>query len=84
MGLATPQVADSLTRAQAVTGDADHATQTVSRLRLGLQREYAGYISEAKRIDTKRRRIEKILPVITAGMGFNDRYRKTGKRNPDG
>ncbi len=64
------------------------ANQSVARafekLRLGLQREYASYISEAKRIDTKRRRIEKILPMITAGMGLNDRYRNTGKRNPNG
>jgi uncharacterized protein YdeI (YjbR/CyaY-like superfamily) len=44
-------------------------------LRLGLQREYADYISEAKRDDTKLRRIEKILPMIGKGAGLHDKYR---------
>ncbi len=45
------------------------------KLRPGQQREYANYIAEAKRADTKQRRIEKILPMIRAGAGLNDRYR---------
>ena len=45
------------------------------RLRPGLQREYANYIAEAKRDDTKARRVDKILPMIVAGVGLNDRYR---------
>ena len=44
-------------------------------LRKGLQREYADYISNAKRDDTKQRRIEKILPMIAKGVGLNDKYR---------
>jgi uncharacterized protein YdeI (YjbR/CyaY-like superfamily) len=46
-----------------------------SRLRPGLQREFTDYVSDAKRDETKRRRIEKILPIIAAGKSLNDRYR---------
>ena len=45
------------------------------KLRPGQQREYAKYIADAKRSDTKHRRLEKILPMIRAGAGLNDRYR---------
>ena len=45
------------------------------KLRPGQQREYAAYIADAKRPDTKQRRLEKILPMIRAGAGLNDRYR---------
>jgi uncharacterized protein YdeI (YjbR/CyaY-like superfamily) len=45
------------------------------KLRPGLQREYAEYVSGAKRVDTKQRRIDKILPMILAGTGLNDKYR---------
>ncbi len=46
-------------------------------LRPGLKREYADYISEAKQATTKERRLEKILPMILAGIGLNDKYRKS-------
>lgn len=39
------------------------------------QREYAEHVSSAKREDTRMRRLEKILPMIRAGKGLNDRYR---------
>lgn len=45
------------------------------KLRPGQQREYAAYIADAKRPDTKQRRLKKILPMIRAGAGLNDRYR---------
>lgn len=51
------------------------ASEKFKNMRLGLQREYANYIAEAKRDDTKLRRIEKILPMISAGAGLHDRYR---------
>lgn len=41
----------------------------------GAQREYADYIAEAKREETRVRRLEKILPMIAAGAGLNDKYR---------
>lgn len=52
------------------------AAKEFDRLRPGLKREYAEYIATAKRDDTKQRRIEKILPMIIAGVGLNDRYRR--------
>lgn len=51
------------------------AIEAFTNLRPGQQREYADYVAEAKRDDTKQRRIEKILPMILAGKGLNDRYR---------
>jgi uncharacterized protein YdeI (YjbR/CyaY-like superfamily) len=51
------------------------ATAAFRELRKGLQREYADYIGAAKREETKRRRIDRILPMITAGIGLNDKYR---------
>lgn len=41
----------------------------------GKRREYAEYIRDAKRADTKQKRLAKILPMITAGQGLNDKYR---------
>lgn len=52
------------------------AAKQFATMRPGCQREYANYIIDAKREETKRRRIEKILPMIVAGGGLNDRYRK--------
>lgn len=40
------------------------------------QREYAEYISEAKREATKLSRLERIIPMIIDGIGLNDKYRK--------
>ncbi len=44
-------------------------------LSLGLQREYTDHIAGAKREETKKKRIEKILPMIAAGKGLHDKYR---------
>ncbi|MEZ5892787.1 MAG: YdeI/OmpD-associated family protein [Parvularculaceae bacterium] len=41
----------------------------------GKQREYADYIAEAKQDATKAKRLEKILPMIAAGGGLNDKYK---------
>ena len=42
----------------------------------GKQREFADYIKQAKRDETKQKRIEKIRPMIMEGVGLNDRYKK--------
>ncbi len=52
------------------------ATAAYKELRRGLQREYADYIASAKRDATRQSRIEKILPMIVAGVGLNDKYRR--------
>ena len=44
-------------------------------LSVSKQREFADYISQAKREDTKTNRLEKIIPMILNGIGLNDKYR---------
>ena len=39
------------------------------------QREYCDYIKEAKREETKQSRLEKIIPMIVANSGLNDKYK---------
>ncbi len=51
------------------------ASAAFGKLRPGLQRKYTEYVSAAKLVETKLRRIEKILPMIAAGIGLNDKYR---------
>lgn len=45
-------------------------------LNLTRKREFAEYISEAKRISTKQTRLQKIIPMIDQGIGLNDKYRQ--------
>ena len=45
------------------------------KLTLSKQREYAEYISTAKRENTKNIRIEKIIPLIKGGKALNDKYK---------
>ena len=42
----------------------------------GRQGEYKEYIGTAKREDTRARRLAKIVPMILAGTGLNDAYKK--------
>lgn len=53
-----------------------NAAMKFTELTPGRQREYADYISGAKRDDTKKSRIDKIMPMIKAGIGLNDKYRR--------
>ena len=52
------------------------ASENFKNMRLGLQTEYADYITDAKRADTKLRRLEKIMPMIKAGSGLHDKCRQ--------
>ena len=51
------------------------ASANFANFRVGLQREYTEYISDAKQDATKVRRLEKIIPLIVSGAGLNDKYR---------
>lgn len=42
----------------------------------GCQREFAQYVSDAKRAETRLSRVEKIIPMILEKKGLNDKYRK--------
>ncbi|MEM9022814.1 MAG: YdeI/OmpD-associated family protein [Bacteroidota bacterium] len=50
--------------------------ESYAALTPGRQREYAEYVGEAKREATRLSRLEKITPMIRAGIGLNDKYRK--------
>ena len=52
------------------------ATAAFRALTPGRQREYAEHVTSAKREDTRQKRIDKILPMIAAGIGLHDKYRK--------
>jgi len=52
------------------------ARAAFDRLRPAQRREYSAYVAEAKRADTRSRRVRKILPMIEAGVGLHDRYRR--------
>lgn len=68
----TVEIPDELTRAMRRHKG---ATAAFRALTPGRQREYAEHIASAKRDDTKLKRIEKVLPMITAGEGLHDKYR---------
>ncbi len=42
----------------------------------GKQREYAEYIGAAKQAQARLSRLQKIVPMIRAGVGLHDKYRK--------
>ena len=44
-------------------------------LSLSVKREFAEHIEEAKREETKQKRLEKIIPMILDGVGLNDKYK---------
>ena len=45
-------------------------------LSLSKKREFTDYIAEARLDATKEKRLKKIIPMIKAGIGLNDKYRK--------
>ena len=45
-------------------------------LSLSKKREYAEYVSSARREETRLSRLQKILPMILEGVGMSDKYRK--------
>lgn len=45
------------------------------KLTKGKQREYCNYISEAKRVATKEKRLQKIIPLVKDGKGLYDHYK---------
>jgi uncharacterized protein YdeI (YjbR/CyaY-like superfamily) len=49
-------------------------TIAFEKLTPGKQKEYAEFIASAKQLTTRIRRIEKVKPMIIAGVGLNVRY----------
>ena len=44
-------------------------------LLLGKKREFCEYISDAKRLETKQKRIDKMKPMILKNIGLNEKYK---------
>ncbi len=42
----------------------------------GRQREFTDYVSEAKRAETRKMRVKKLIPLILENISLNDKYRK--------
>ena len=49
--------------------------KSFNQFTLSKKREYTNYISEAKKITTKQKRVEKIIPMILNGVGLYDKYK---------
>lgn len=49
--------------------------ESFEALSLGKKREYAEYIGSAKREETRRQRLQKVIPMILEGIGLNDKYK---------
>ncbi len=60
---------------KAALGTVGGLSEAFDRFTPGKQREFAEYISEAKREATRQRRLQKVLPMIMEGRGLNDQYR---------
>jgi len=54
----------------------EHLKSNFDELTPGRQREYAEFIATAKQDATKKRRLEKIIPMIKKSVGLNDKYQK--------
>jgi uncharacterized protein YdeI (YjbR/CyaY-like superfamily) len=61
---------------QASLDEDEKFNEAFEKLTLGKRREYAEYISQAKRVETKNSRLEKIKPMINSGVGLHDKYKQ--------
>ena len=60
----------------AIFNEDEELANCFNRFTPGRQREFAYYISEAKTVETRQARIQKIIPLILENIGLNDKYRK--------
>jgi len=44
-------------------------------LSLTIKRDFAEYVDSAKREETRKQRLEKVIPMILEGIGLNDKYK---------
>lgn len=59
---------------EALASDAS-LSELFDQLSLTNKRDFAEHIEEAKRPETKQKRLEKIIPMIREGVGLNDKYK---------
>ncbi len=60
---------------QQVLDSDEKLNQQFQSMSLSKKRDFAEYISSAKRAETKLTRLEKITPMIQSGIGLNDKYK---------
>jgi len=60
----------------AVFNDDEELQNCFNRFTPGRKKEFANYIAEAKTVETRQARIQKIIPLILEKIGLNDKYRK--------
>lgn len=65
-------IPDELKEALASNSQLSEAFDSLS---LSCKREYTEHISEAKKPETKQKRLDKIKPMILAKVGLNDKYK---------
>ncbi len=53
-----------------------HLKESFEALNLTKKRDFCTYMLEAKRDETKQKRLAKIIPMISEGIGLNDKYKK--------
>ena len=49
---------------------------TFDALSLTNKRDFAEHVNSAKREETRKQRLEKVIPMILEGIGLNDKYKK--------
>ncbi len=47
-----------------------------NRFTPGRQREFADFVSSAKQTETRKTRVQKVIPLILDNIGLNDKYKK--------
>jgi len=60
----------------AVFNDDEELQNCFNRFTPGRKKEFANYIAEAKTVETRQARIQKIIPLVLENIGLNDKYRK--------
>lgn len=58
-----------------ILNDNEKLASIFESLTLGKKRAFAEYVGDAKRKETKIKRLEKIIPMILNNIGLNDKYR---------
>lgn len=57
-------------------GEDPRIKKSFDKFRPSKQREFAAYIAEAKKDETKQKRIARIIPLILGNVGLHDKYKR--------